>query len=76
MEGGHTLRQGRNDFGDIGYGGPCPPRGTHRYFFRIYALDTVINPERGALRSTVLKAMEDHVLAEGVLVGKYARSAR
>ncbi len=76
LEGGHSARQGKNDLGDIGYGGPCPPQGTHRYFFRIYALDTVLNPERGALRSTVLKAMEDHVLAEGILVGKYARSSR
>ncbi|MFO0890532.1 MAG: YbhB/YbcL family Raf kinase inhibitor-like protein [Isosphaeraceae bacterium] len=68
-----SIRQGKNDFGTIGYGGPCPPSGTHRYFFRIYAVDMVLNLGLGTDRSAVLKAMEGHVLAEGSLVGKYAR---
>jgi Raf kinase inhibitor-like YbhB/YbcL family protein len=72
----YSARQGRNDFGQLGYGGPCPPSGTHRYFFRIYALDTVLDLPRGVTRSSVLKAMEGHVIADGSLVGKYALAAR
>jgi Raf kinase inhibitor-like YbhB/YbcL family protein len=70
-----TVRQGKNDFGKIGYGGPCPPRGTHRYFFRLYALDERIDLAPGPTRSTVLKAIEGHIIAEGRLMGKYARSS-
>jgi len=69
---GGTM-QGTNDFGKIGYGGPCPPRGAHRYFFRIYALDTRLDLEAGARKSSLLKAMEGHILAQGELVGKYER---
>jgi Raf kinase inhibitor-like YbhB/YbcL family protein len=69
------LRQGKNDFGKIGYGGPCPPSGTHRYFFRLYALDTQTDLDAGANRSAALKAIEGHILAEGRLMGKYARSS-
>jgi Raf kinase inhibitor-like YbhB/YbcL family protein len=65
--------QGRNDFGKTGYGGPCPPRGTHRYFFKIYALDTELDTKSGITKKELLKAMEGHVLAEGELVGRYAR---
>ncbi len=65
--------QGRNDFGNIGYGGPCPPMGTHRYFFRIYALSTVLNLEPGISKSELLNAMEDVLLAEGQLMGRYNR---
>lgn len=71
-----SARQGKNDFGEVGYGGPCPPSGTHRYFFRIYALDAKLNLQPGADRSQVLRAMEGHVIAEGSLVGKYARTSR
>ncbi len=67
------ARQGMNDFRKIGYGGPCPPGGTHRYYFKLYALDTEINLEAGATKSELLKAMEDHILAEGQLMGKYER---
>jgi Raf kinase inhibitor-like YbhB/YbcL family protein len=67
------ARQGQNDFGRIGYGGPCPPRGIHRYFFRLYALDEVLMPGAGVSRSGLLKAMEGHVLSEGQLIGKYQR---
>jgi Raf kinase inhibitor-like YbhB/YbcL family protein len=66
--------QGKNDFGKVGYGGPCPPSGTHQYVFRLYALDRRI--ELGGsppTRSDVLKAIKGHILAEGRLVGKYAR---
>jgi Raf kinase inhibitor-like YbhB/YbcL family protein len=68
-----TVSQGKNDFGKIGYGGPCPPRGDHRYFFRLYALDQRTELAPGASRSTVFKAIEGHILAEGRLMGKYAR---
>ncbi|MBM3285482.1 MAG: YbhB/YbcL family Raf kinase inhibitor-like protein [Candidatus Aminicenantes bacterium] len=67
------AKQGRNDFRRIGYGGPCPPGGTHRYFFKIYALDTVLNLPAGATKADLLKAMEGHVLAQGQLMGKYRR---
>jgi len=64
---------GITDFGRIGYGGPCPPSGTHRYFFKIYALDTKLDLPAGAHKSQLLKAMEGHILAQGQLVGKYKR---
>jgi len=67
------ARQGRNDFGNIGYGGPCPPRGTHRYYFKLYALDKKVDLEPGATKDELLKAMEGHILAEGRLMGRYKR---
>jgi hypothetical protein len=68
------ARQGTNDFRKIGYGGPCPPSGTHRYFFKIYALDTQPDLQAGADKPRLLKAMQGHILAEGQLMGKYKRS--
>ncbi|MBN1360286.1 MAG: YbhB/YbcL family Raf kinase inhibitor-like protein [Sedimentisphaerales bacterium] len=66
--------QGTNDFGRLGYGGPCPPGGTHRYYFKVYALDAQIDPGRpGLKKNDVLKAMKGHILAEGQLMGKYTR---
>ena len=65
--------QGMNDFRKIGYGGPCPPSGTHRYYFKLYALDTEMNLEPGITKRELLKAMEGHILAEGQLMGKYKR---
>jgi Raf kinase inhibitor-like YbhB/YbcL family protein len=66
--------QGRNDFGRIGYGGPCPPPGLpHRYFFKLYALDAKINLPPGVSKETLLKAMRDHILEESQLMGKYSR---
>jgi len=62
-----------NDFHKIGYGGPCPPGGTHRYFFKIYAHDTELNLEPGKTKAELLKSMEGHILAEGQLMGKYKR---
>jgi hypothetical protein len=70
-----TATQGQNDFGKLGYGGPCPPGGTHRYFFRLYALDTSLELGSKATRADVLKAIAGHILAEGRLVGKYSRSS-
>jgi Raf kinase inhibitor-like YbhB/YbcL family protein len=67
------AKQGINDFGKIGYGGPCPPGGTHRYYFKIYALDIELNLEGGVTKNEVVKAMAGHVLAEGQLMGKYSR---
>lgn len=64
---------GKNDFGKLGYGGPCPPGGTHRYFFKLYALDSTLDLESGSSKKQVLEAMEGHVLAEGQLMGKYSR---
>jgi len=65
--------QGTNDFGKIGYGGPAPPSGTHRYYFKIYALDAQIDLPPGAKKSQLLKAMEGHILAQGQLMGRYKR---
>ncbi len=68
------ARQGQNDFRRIGYGGPCPPRGRpHRYFFKLYALDTTLDLAPGASKKQLLKAMQDHVLAEAELMGRYGR---
>lgn len=67
------AKQGINDFRKIGYGGQCPPGGTHRYYFKLYALDTEINLEAGATKARLLKAMEGHILAEGQLMGRYRR---
>jgi len=67
------TRQGRNDFGNIGYGGPCPPRGTHRYYFKIYGLDCQLKLKAGATKKQLLKAMKGHVVAKGQLMGRYRR---
>jgi Raf kinase inhibitor-like YbhB/YbcL family protein len=66
--------EGMNDFRKIGYGGPCPPSGTHRYFFRVYALDKKLEIKAGAGRKDVENAMIGHILAEGELVGKYGKA--
>jgi len=69
------ARQGTNDFGRIGYGGPAPPPGEpHRYFFKLYALNTRLGVPSGASRAQVIDAMRDHHLAEGRLFGIYGRS--
>jgi Raf kinase inhibitor-like YbhB/YbcL family protein len=65
--------QGKNDFGSYGYRGPCPPGGTHRYCFKIYALDILIGVGPGLTKKQLLKEMEKHILAQGELVGKYSR---
>jgi len=67
------IRQGITDFGQSGYGGPAPPSGTHRYFFKVYALDTMLNLPAQADKRQLEKAMSGHILAKGELVGKYSR---
>ncbi|HEY1264356.1 MAG TPA: YbhB/YbcL family Raf kinase inhibitor-like protein [Terriglobales bacterium] len=67
-------RQGKNDFGKIGYGGPCPPPGKpHRYLFKLYALDRKLDLRAGAGKSEVEQAMQGHILAQAELVGQYKR---
>jgi Raf kinase inhibitor-like YbhB/YbcL family protein len=61
--------QGKNDFGQAGYGGPCPPAGTHRYVFRLYALDTRLDLAPGASKRAIFGAIQGHVLASGQLIG-------
>jgi len=68
------ARQGMTDFGTPGYGGPCPPHGTHRYFFKLYALDTMLTLEGKVTKDDIEAAMKGHVLAECQLMGKYKRS--
>ena len=67
-------KQGITDFKRIGYGGPCPPpRDAHRYFFKLYALDKMLDLKPGLTKNDLLKAMESHVLAQGQLMGTYQR---
>jgi len=68
-------RQGKNDFKQTGYGGPCPPKGSHRYVFRVFAYDSPLNLEPGATKEELLDALDGHVLAEGSLTGRYMRSS-
>jgi Raf kinase inhibitor-like YbhB/YbcL family protein len=74
-EGERAPREGRNDFGETGYRGPCPPRGhgTHRYFFRLYALASEPAVPPGAIRRDLERALEDRVHAVAELVGTYNR---
>jgi Raf kinase inhibitor-like YbhB/YbcL family protein len=67
------ARHGINDFRKFGYGGPCPPGGTYRYYFKIYALNTELIQEPGLTKDELLKAMKGHILAEGQLMGRYKR---
>lgn len=71
-DGGGT--QGKNDFNKLGYGGPCPPRGSnHRYYVKLYALDRVLELKAGASKAQVESAMGGHILAQGQLMGRYSR---
>lgn len=66
------ARQGRNDFGKIGYNGPCPPKGgPHRYFFKLYALDRKTNLKTGAIKAELEHAMKIHILAKAEFVGRF-----
>ena len=67
------TEQGITDFGSVGYGGPCPPSGTHRYLFKLYALDTKVDLPAGTSKDELLRAMKGHILGEGQLMGKYKR---
>jgi len=64
---------GKNSWGKTGYGGPCPPSGTHRYFFKLYALDTMLNLLEGSNKKQIEAAMQGHALAKAELVGLYKR---
>lgn len=70
------TRQGRNDWGRTGYGGPCPPVGRHRYFHKLYALDTLLGDLGQPARADVETAMNGHVLAESRLIGTYEKAGR
>lgn len=74
-EGASLPNEGTNGFGNLGYGGPCPPRGKpHSYFFKLYALDTKLNLPAGSSKSAIESAMKGHILEETSLVGTYQRS--
>ena len=64
-----TGIEGITDFGNQGYGGPCPPSGTHRYFFKLYALDKVLDLPQNATKQMVEKAMEGHMIEKSELIG-------
>ncbi len=66
--------QGKNNFGDVGYDGPVPPTGTHRYFFHVYALDTTLTLAAGADRAALDAAMKGHIVGKGVTFGTYSAS--
>ena len=66
--------QGKNSSGKTGYTGPCPPKGNpHRYYFKVYALDTTLNLQTGVKKADVEKSMEGHIIAQGQLMGTYGR---
>jgi Raf kinase inhibitor-like YbhB/YbcL family protein len=67
------AHQGTNDFRTQRYGGPCPPSGTHRYFFKLYALDATIDPGKGATKAGLERAMKGHIAAQAELMGRYKR---
>jgi len=68
-----AFPQGKNDFGNQKYNGPCPPPGTHRYFFRLYALDTMLDLEPGATRAQLEAAMSGHIIENTQLIGTYSK---
>jgi Raf kinase inhibitor-like YbhB/YbcL family protein len=68
-----TYPQGKNDFGSFDYGGPCPPSGTHRYFFKLYALDTTLQLNKGSTKKQLESAMSGHIIEEAQLIGTYER---
>lgn len=68
-----SFPQGKTSFGKKSYGGPCPPSGTHRYFFNLYALDIVLNLKEGSSKADLERAMAEHILTEASLVGRYSR---
>ena len=70
------TRQGKTDFGRTGYGGPCPPSGTHRYFFKLFSLDATLSLPPGSTAKQLENAMQGHILAEAQLMGTYRRKSR
>ena len=69
----NAIYVGKNSSGNIRYDGPCPPSGTHRYYFRIYALDTTLSLLPGASKDELLKEMKGHILAQGELMGTFSK---
>ncbi|MFN2532431.1 MAG: YbhB/YbcL family Raf kinase inhibitor-like protein [Pyrinomonadaceae bacterium] len=67
------AKQGLNDFKKIGYGGPCPPNGTHRYFFRLYSLNAATDLKPGASKDELLHAMQTKIISQSELMGTYKR---
>lgn len=67
------AKQGLTSFRRLGYGGPCPPSGTHRYFFKLYALDSTLNLSPKTTKDQLLAAMQNHILAQTELMGTYSR---
>ncbi len=65
--------QGSTGFGRRGYGGPCPPSGTHRYFFKLYALDSMLDLEEGSSKDELERVIEGHIIEKAVLMGRYSR---
>lgn len=70
---GSQLVQGTNSAGNVGYKGPCPPSGTHRYYFKLYALDTELKLPPSTTKDNLLKAMDGHIIGEAQLMGKYKK---
>jgi Raf kinase inhibitor-like YbhB/YbcL family protein len=69
------ARDGINDWKRTGYGGPCPPIGRHRYFFKLYALDTTLGDLGGPTKAALERAMDGHIIARAELVGTYEKAA-
>ena len=69
----NAIYFGRNSAGNTRYDGPCPPSGTHRYFFKLYALDSLVSLLPGATKEELLKAMQGHILAQGELMGTFSK---
>jgi Raf kinase inhibitor-like YbhB/YbcL family protein len=69
----NAIHVGKNSAGKTGYDGPCPPSGTHRYYFKLYALDTAINLLPGATKDQVLNEMDGHILAQGEIMGTFSK---
>lgn len=67
------AREGRNDFGNIGYGGPCPNSGEHRYRFRLFALDAIINDAQGSRKNEIESAIKGHIIDKTILTGTYSK---
>jgi len=65
--------QGKNSWGKTGYGGPCPPSGTHRYFFKLYALDAMLDLPEATTKQQLISAMKNHIISEATLMGTYQR---
>jgi Raf kinase inhibitor-like YbhB/YbcL family protein len=69
----NSIAAGKNSSSHLSYDGPCPPSGTHRYYFKLYALDTTLSLSPGATKDQLLKAMDGHILAQGELMGTFSK---